>query len=506
MKIRQRLLRTQATTISQIDAFSDAEIGNLELDIDLTHSRMSDLTMELRGPTSTAALVYEGGQWKLANPDAFQGELLAGSWQLAMTDGMREETGTLHGWTLSIIPLNRTYIYRTINGVDIHASVIRLGKDIQPVVMHMHGGASLWGHRDQRVDTGTFVGELWNNGYTVVSIDYRLCPAVVLSEIIDDTHVAYAWLRANGPTLFNVDIDRIGVTGSSMGGFLAILSGYQLQPRPRVIGNIAGFTDWTHDYVNQPNQAFLEEFPLISEEDAWAGFDTTAVLTNCPWDTPEFHERVELYRYLMQQGLYPRMATGLDPVADVDIFNRDYDGHHNVTSDYPPTVHIHGALDIAVEVNQSIIMDNALANAGVDSELIIVPDGEHLLSNLTEAQQAPYWQQARLFIDQYLNPHSGDIDLFTDSFENGQWNGLWVEDSQNDWFTSTQRATDGNYSAEVDGRATDATLTIADPVDLTPYGSAELSFRLVHRERTRYGRVPRVGSVQWSNLAGSRKA
>ena len=66
--------------------------------------------------------------------------------------------------------------------------------------------------------------------------------------------------------------------------------------------------------------------------------------------------------------------------------------------------------------------------------------------------------------------------LFSDSFELGQWNGLWVEDSQNDWFTSTQRKTDGSYSAEVDGRATDATLSIATPIDLTPYGSAELTF------------------------------
>ena len=50
-----------------------------------------------------------------------------------------------------------------------------------------------------------------------------------------------------------------------------------------------------------------------------------------------------------------------------------------------------------------------------------------------------------------------------------------VEDSQNDWFTSTQRETDGSYSAEVDGRATDATLTLANSVDLSPYGSARCS-------------------------------
>ncbi len=69
-----------------------------------------------------------------------------------------------------------------------------------------------------------------------------------------------------------------------------------------------------------------------------------------------------------------------------------------------------------------------------------------------------------------------DTPLFLDGFENGQWNGLWVEDSQNDWFTSTQRKTDGSYSAEVDGSASDATLTIASPINLLPYGSAELAF------------------------------
>ncbi len=66
--------------------------------------------------------------------------------------------------------------------------------------------------------------------------------------------------------------------------------------------------------------------------------------------------------------------------------------------------------------------------------------------------------------------------IFADSFESGQWSGKWVEDSQNDWFTSTQRSTAGNYSAEVDGLATNATLTVANPIDMSGYGSAELSF------------------------------
>ena len=55
-----------------------------------------------------------------------------------------------------------------------------------------------------------------------------------------------------------------------------------------------------------------------------------------------------------------------------------------------------------------------------------------------------------------------EVVVFYDSFEVGEWNGLWVEDSQNDWYRSLQRANEGTYSAEVDGRAVDAALTSID--------------------------------------------
>ena len=57
--------------------------------------------------------------------------------------------------------------------------------------------------------------------------------------------------------------------------------------------------------------------------------------------------------------------------------------------------------------------------------------------------------------------------LFFDSFEVSEWNGQWVEDSQNDWHRSTKRSTDGSYSAEVDGWASNAMLTMTNPLDLT---------------------------------------
>jgi hypothetical protein len=50
---------------------------------------------------------------------------------------------------------------------------------------------------------------------------------------------------------------------------------------------------------------------------------------------------------------------------------------------------------------------------------------------------------------------TGPVVVFADSFEDGL--GNWTQD-QNDWFRRNRRATDGSYSAEVDGRAVDAQL------------------------------------------------
>lgn len=78
-----------------------------------------------------------------------------------------------------------------------------------------------------------------------------------------------------------------------------------------------------------------------------------------------------------------------------------------------------------------------------------------------------------------LDDESRSEVLFADSFEGPEWGGLWVEDIQNDWFISTQRATDGFRSAEVDGFANDATMTLNNlgkPIDTTRHENVTLTF------------------------------
>lgn len=56
------------------------------------------------------------------------------------------------------------------------------------------------------------------------------------------------------------------------------------------------------------------------------------------------------------------------------------------------------------------------------------------------------------------NPPSNNV-LFSDGFEDGEWNGKWTEDSQNDWRRSRIKRLTDRYSAEVDGRTTEGSLT-----------------------------------------------
>ena len=72
-------------------------------------------------------------------------------------------------------------------------------------------------------------------------------------------------------------------------------------------------------------------------------------------------------------------------------------------------------------------------------------------------------------------PPPAEIEVFADSFEVSEWNGLWTEDGQNDWFRSTQRRVDGTRSAEVDGLASDASLT-SIAINLQGMTNARITF------------------------------
>jgi acetyl esterase/lipase len=208
-----------------------------------------------------------------------------------------------------------------------------------------------------------------NAGYAIVSIDYRLAPQAKLDQIIEDLQDAYRWVRNEGPKLFRVDPNRIAVVGHSAGGYLTLMAGFQLSPRPRALVSFYGYGDIAGEWYSRPDP-FYNRQPAVSKEEAYAavGNDVTSDYVG--------GDRGRFYLYTRQQGLWPIEVTGHDPDKEPRAFDR-LCPIRNVTKDYPPTLLLHGDKDTDVPFEQSVLMAKELERQGLPHEFIPMPGRGH---------------------------------------------------------------------------------------------------------------------------------
>jgi acetyl esterase/lipase len=83
-------------------------------------------------------------------------------------------------------------------------------------------------------------------GLAVISADYRFAPQVHVKDILDDVKDCIAFIRNDLPKQVGsdkIDGSRLAVSGSSAGGYLALLAGLYADPKPTVILPIYPITD-----------------------------------------------------------------------------------------------------------------------------------------------------------------------------------------------------------------------------------------------------------------------
>ena len=120
-----------------------------------------------------------------------------------------------------------------------------------------------------------------NAGYTLISIDYRLAPETKLAEIIEDLEDAYAWVRSEGPMLFNIDADKIAIVGHSAGGYLTLMAGFIFKPSPKALVSFYGYGDITGSWYSQPD-SFYNQNPTISRDQAFEFIGNTIISNPLP--------------------------------------------------------------------------------------------------------------------------------------------------------------------------------------------------------------------------------
>lgn len=193
---------------------------------------------------------------------------------------------------------------------------------------------------------------LLNRGYTVFAVLHGSQPKYTLPEIVEDAHRAVRFVRGSAKR-FGIDPDRIGATGGSAGGHLALMVGCAGRPGdPKAADPV--------ERVRSGVEAVACFFPptdlLALEERATGEFAA-------PFDVRELDPRTGVYERVSCERRR-ELGRALSPLA-------------HATKGAAPTFVMHGDKDAVVPVEQSRALVAKLKGCGVACELKEKPGAGH---------------------------------------------------------------------------------------------------------------------------------
>ncbi|OCK81842.1 beta-ketoacyl synthase [Lepidopterella palustris CBS 459.81] len=372
----------------------------------------------------------------------------AGFQEVAWTDGSTPESGTVRiiaGFPSARPDAKRssskrtppkisieTVVYKQLGSTSIHADVYYpLGSDAtlkkMPIALMIHGGSHMiFSRKDIRPAQTRLLIE---KGFLPVSIDYRLCPEVNLSEgPMVDACDALAWARYELPQVqlpgsgIQIDGERVVVVGWSSGGQLAMSLAWTapqkgLKP-PEAILAFYCPTDYEDEWWRNPIQP-------RGAEDAGDDYDILGAIKDEPitnygmvgaWEPlsdPKLRTddrcRIILHINWKAQTL-PVIIEGLpskQKVAGSDVqkyHNLPQPAHEKVLRVSPlahivrgnyhtPTFLVHGTDDDLIPWQQSQRTYDALVENGVMAGLALVEGAPHIC-DLSSDPDSEGWKAA----------------------------------------------------------------------------------------------------------------
>jgi acetyl esterase/lipase len=199
-----------------------------------------------------------------------------------------------------------------------------------PVVIWIHGGGWQGGSKSGCPPLRSGYIE---QGYAVASIGYRLSGDAVFPAQIEDCKAAIRWLRARAKD-YHLDPDRFGVWGSSAGGHLVALVGTS--------GDVKDFDVGANLEQSSRVQAVC---------DYYGPTDFTVFVSTPGYERHAFADSPEsklLGGVVMENK---EKAARANPITYVD-------------KNAPPFLIVHGGQDGTVPLNQSVLLFEALKQAG----------------------------------------------------------------------------------------------------------------------------------------------
>ena len=215
-------------------------------------------------------------------------------------------------------------------GEPLHLNIARPkeGPGPFPAVLCIHGGGFRAGTREGY--DGLCV-QLAQRGYVAATLTYRLSPGARFPAAVQDCKTAVRWLRANAAK-YRLDPARIGATGGSAGGHLALMLGltagvpeFEGEGNPgrssavACVVSFSGPTDFTKSYGKSVDAA--EVLPLFFGGDLTTKLAEHQRGSPLNWVTPHaaptlcIHGTADPYvAYEQAQWIVERMKAGAVPV------------------------------------------------------------------------------------------------------------------------------------------------------------------------------------------------
>ena len=212
-----------------------------------------------------------------------------------------------------------------------------------PVLVYIHGGGWVGGSKESSVLRLIPWMEM---GWAVVNVQYRLGEVSLAPAAVEDCLCALRWIIRNASN-YNIDPERIVVTGNSAGGHLALTTG--------MVPASAGLDRQC------PGSETLSVAAIIN----WYGITDVGDLLDGP-NTKSY--AVEW------MGSMPNRFEIAERVSPLTY----------VRSGLPPILTIHGDADPTVPYQHGVQLHEELSKVGVSNQLHTVPGGRHGGFNRTE--------------------------------------------------------------------------------------------------------------------------
>lgn len=213
-----------------------------------------------------------------------------------------------------------------------------------PVLVWIHSGAFRGGSKREGLPQ---LLPFAQQGYFCATIEYRLSHEAIFPAQIEDCKCGIRYLRVHAK-MFHLDPDRIGVWGSSAGGYLAALLGI------------------THH---------VKEF---EGKGGWEGF-SSRVQAVCDWFGPTDFLRISDFPSQIDRNAAnaPEALLIGGPLQE----NKEKVARANpityLTKEASPFLIMHAEDDPLVPFNQSQLLVEALQQAGVEVTFEVIEGGKH---------------------------------------------------------------------------------------------------------------------------------